>query len=72
MGNAMGNAIGNTMNNNSQAEMTRIEREMAAEVKRTLRMKQRQLIEAEEAAIEEQMKNKLREDIQKKEKIIQR
>lgn len=48
------------------------EREDAARIKRALRMKEKQLIEAEERAVEEQQENRMREDIRKKEKLIGR
>ena len=35
-------------------------------------MKEKQLIEAEERAVEEQQENRMREDIRKKEKLIGR
>ena len=62
--------MGGTTGSAGAAEMSLKEREEAAEAKRALRMKQRQLIDAEEDAVEEKMKNKLREDIIKKERLI--
>lgn len=67
-----GRRLGGTMGSTATAEMTLKEREEAAEAKRALRMKQRALIDAEEDAVEERMRNKLREDIRKKEKLILR
>ena len=62
--------MGGTMGSTGTAEMSLKEREEAAEAKRALRTKQRQLLDAEEDAVEEKMKNKLREDIIKKERLI--